>query len=63
MGDRVYAIRKYNGVPKARTGIVREMYYLDDMTLVIGVKGVARGIWGKMIFATREECERAITEV
>lgn len=62
IGDRVYCIRNYNGIPTARGGIVKEMYYNTDMSLTIVVWGVARGKWGVKIFATREECEQAIKE-
>lgn len=62
IGDRVYCIRKYNGIPAARAGTVKEMYYNTDMSLTITVMGVARGQWGVKIFATREECEQAIKE-
>lgn len=60
IGDRVYCIRNYNGIPTARGGTVWEMYYNTDMTLSIVVKGIGRGQWGVKIFATREECEQAI---
>lgn len=60
IGDKVWAIRKYNGIPHAREGIVGDMSYLHDMRLSISVRGVARGVWGEKVFATQEECERAI---
>lgn len=60
IGDKVWAIRKYNGVPHAREGIVGDMSYLHDMRLSISVRGVSRGVWGEKVFATREDCERAI---
>ena len=62
LGDKVWAIRNYSGHKKAIEGKVSEMYFIEEMTLVIVVKNVARGRWGKTIFATREECERAINE-
>ena len=62
IGDKVWVMRSYNGVPQAREGVVSEMYFIEKMTLVIVVKNIARGQWGKKIFATREECERAIAE-
>lgn len=62
IGDTVYAIRKFNGVPVIRKGKVSAMYYLDDMRLAIVVRGIARGMWGKVIFASYEEAEKAIAE-
>ena len=62
IGDKVWTIRRYNGINKAREGVVSEMYFDDAMRLAIVVKGLARGVWGKKVFATREECERAIKE-
>lgn len=62
VGDTVWAIRKYKGVMHAQQGIVNSMYYLPDMTLHITVKHIARGTWGKAVFATQEECEQAIIE-
>lgn len=60
IGDEAWAIRNYSGHKKAIKGKVSEMYFIERMTLTIVVKGVARGQWGKDVFATREECERAI---
>jgi hypothetical protein len=62
LGARVWAIRQYNEKPQAKEGIVSEMYFIEGMRLTIVVKNVARGEWGKKVFATREECERAINE-
>jgi hypothetical protein len=62
LGDEVWAIRNYSGTKKAVAGKVSEMYFIEEMTLIIVVKNVARGKWGEKIFATREECERAINE-
>jgi hypothetical protein len=63
IGDKVWAFRKYGGVPHAREGVVSEMYFIEEMTLVIVVKNICRGRWGVKIFATREECERKIKEI
>ena len=34
----------------------------DGMNLVICVKHIARGLWGKTVFATKEEAEAEIAE-
>lgn len=62
IGDKVWAIRNFSGRTQAVEGKVSEMYFVEEMRLTIVVKNVARGQWGVKIFATREECERAIKE-
>ena len=60
IGDRVWAIRNYKGVKIPKEGIVSQMYFSDDMELVICVKFEARGLWGKTVFATKEEAQAEI---
>lgn len=60
IGDRVWAIRNYGGHKHPQDGIVHEMYFTEGMRLIIHVKHIARGEWGKEIFATREEAVSAI---
>lgn len=60
IGDTVWCIRNYNGKPRPKEGKVSEMYYIEDMSLTIVVKGVARGKWGKDVFATEEEAIKKI---
>lgn len=60
IGDEVWCIKKYNGVPTARRGKVSQMFFLDDMRLSITIKGYVRGEWGKTIFATQEETQKKI---
>jgi hypothetical protein len=62
IGDKVWGIRTQSGGQKAVEGVVSEMYFVDNMRLVVVVKNIARGEWGVKIFATREECEQAIKE-
>lgn len=62
IGDRVWAIRNYKGVKIPKEGIVSQMFFTDDMELVICVKGAARGLWGKTVFATQEEAAAAIAK-
>lgn len=56
IGDTVWAIRNYRGTLHPMKGFVSEMFYLNDMRLAIVVKCIARGFWGKDIFATYGEC-------
>lgn len=60
IGDTVWAIRDYNGVRIAKKGKVSEMYFIEGMRLCICVKQIARGEWGKIVFATKEDCEKAL---
>ena len=60
MGDTVWGIMKYNSKQIAKPGVVRQMFFGEDMRLGISVKGVCCGEWGKNIFATKEEVEAAI---
>ena len=60
IGDRVWAIRNYKGFLNPKEGIVSQMFFSDDMELVICVKGVARGLWGKTVFATQGEAQMEI---
>ena len=62
IGDRVWAIRNYRGHKHPQDGFVNAMYFADDMKLHIGVKHIARGEWGRTVFATREDCVAAILE-
>lgn len=62
IGDTVWAIRCYRGVLVPQQGRVSEMLFTDDMKLCIVVKHICRGEWGKTVFATKEDAERAIAE-
>ena len=60
IGDFVWAIRNYNGHKHPQRGIVSDMYFSNDMRLQVVVKHVARGEWGKTVFATDKEAYAAI---
>ena len=60
IGDRVWAIRNYKGFLNPKEGIVSQMFFSDNMDLVICVKFEARGLWGKTVFATKEEAQAEI---
>lgn len=62
IGDRVWAIRSYKGIKHPQEGVVSEMFFTDDMQLMIVVKHVARGVWGKTVFGTYAETNKAIEE-
>ena len=56
IGDTVYGIRRYQDrIVKA--GTVSEMFYNQDGELIIAIKNVCRGCWGRQIFGTLEEAE------
>lgn len=63
IGDWVWAIRSYHGKKHPQRGIVSDMYFSQDMRLQIVVKHIARGEWGKNVFATDKEAYAAILEV
>lgn len=60
VGDEVWVIRNYHSTPRAQKGRVDEMFFCDDMSLCIVVRYVGRGLWGKKVFATKEDAEKAI---
>lgn len=55
IGDEVWGIRAYKGAKHAQCGRVSEMFFTEDMRLMIAIKHICRGEWGKNIFATRQE--------
>lgn len=62
IGDTAWAIRNHTGHLHPHRGIVSDMYFVKGMKLCVVVHGIARGEWGKTIFGTYEEAERAIEE-
>ena len=62
IGDFVWAIRNYNGIPHAQQGKVIDMFFDKDMRLLIVVSHISRGEWGEKVFATQEEAEAKIKE-
>lgn len=60
IGDRVWAIRNYKGFLNPKEGTVSQMFFSDNMELVICVKCEARGLWGKTVFATQGEAQMEI---
>lgn len=62
IGDVVWGIRNYKGIPTPQMGSVSEMFFVGNMKLCIVVKHVCRGEWGKQVFATHEEAYAAARE-
>ena len=62
IGDWVWAIRSYHGKKHPQRGIVSDMYFANDMSLIIVVKHIARGKWGETVFATDKDAYAAIGE-
>lgn len=60
IGDTMWGIRNYKGCKVAYQGIVSEMFFAPDMSLVIVVKRICRGRLGEKIFFTQAEAEQAI---
>ena len=63
MGDTAWIIRNYRGIKHAQQGTVYEMYFTKEMKLIIAVKYIGRGEYGKTIFATKEEAEAKLSEM
>lgn len=62
IGDTVWCIRNFHGHKHPQEGIVSEMLFTKEMKLLIRVKYVGCGHWGKKIFPTQEEAEAAINK-
>lgn len=60
IGDKVWGIRRHGGNRVVHPGFVSEMYFIEGMKLVVAVKHVCRGEWGKMVFPTYEEAKAAL---
>lgn len=61
IGDEVFCLRTYNGhKTNPQKGVVSEMYFTDNMRVLIVVKNIGRGFWGERIFATEEEALKEI---
>jgi hypothetical protein len=63
VGDTMWAIRDYRGVAHAQQGFVNEMFFTKEMKLMIVVKNIARGEFGKTVFLTKEEAEQKLAEM
>lgn len=63
IGGEAWVIRNYCGVRHPQKGKISEMYYDANMRLIVAVKGVARGEWGKSAFATQQEAQQRINEL
>lgn len=59
IGDTVYGIRRYQD-RIVKSGTVSEMFYNQDGELIIAIKNVCRGCWGRQIFGTYEEAEATL---
>lgn len=62
IGDKMWCIRRSGQAKHPKAGIVTEMYFAPNMELVIVVGNIARGVFGKTVFSTQKEAEKAIKE-
>ena len=62
MGDLLWGIRWFGFNAKVQQAPVIGMRFLDDMTLSITLGKVCSGEYGKGVFPTREDAERALKE-
>ena len=60
IGDMVFVLKPYADQYLLKSGRVSQMYYDDErMNLVICVKHIMRGLWGRDVFATEAEAREA----
>lgn len=59
IGREAYFIRTYEGRKIIRQGVISELFFREDMTLIAVVKNIGRGVIGKDVFLTYEEAEKA----
>jgi hypothetical protein len=62
IGQTAWAIRNHGSKLKAVMGVISEMYFCNDMSIQIVVKNVARGKFGKDVFLTENDCNKALQE-
>ena len=62
IGQSAWMIRNYKGERHPQLGEISEMYFTPQMELVIVVKYVGRGIYGKNVFLCKEDAEAALAE-
>lgn len=58
IGDEAWVVRMIGGVKRVAHGKISEMFYIKEngtMQLVVSIKHVARGVFGKTIFRTERE--------
>ena len=64
IGDTVWGIKSFNGHNRrVIQGKVHEMYFGEDMSLCICVKGVCRGRWGERVFPGFEPAMKKLKEL
>jgi hypothetical protein len=60
VGQTVWGIRNYHSIKHPQEGKVSEMYFTEDMRLLIKIKHICIGEWGKTVFLSREDAEKAL---
>lgn len=63
IGDRAWGIRNWRGHRRIKEGKISEVFFHDNMELIIVVSGVCRGLIGKHVFLTRAEAEAALRKM
>lgn len=63
IGQDVWHIRDYKGTKRPVKGEVSEMYFTSQMKLVIVVKYVGRGEYGKTVFRNEDEAWAALEKM
>lgn len=63
IGDTVWGISRRGGNRAVCSGKVSQMYFVDDaggMKLVMTIRCVCSGEWGKQVFRSREDAWAAV---
>lgn len=60
IGDHVYFIRDHENQKRIAFGTIKEIFFSQDMRLMIRVKGYRAAEWGVKAFRTRKEAETAV---
>lgn len=64
MGDMVWGIRRQAGIYNhVKYGRVSHMEYSQDMELLVTIRNACKGVWGKTVFATKEEALEALERI
>ena len=62
IGDIAWILRDYKGHYIPQQGIVSEIRFSDDMRLMVTIKHIGRGEFGKKVFTTFEEAKESLKE-
>lgn len=62
IGQTAYGIRNFKGKKTIQKGVVSEMFFTNNMELMICIYFVCRGKYGETIFSTYEDAKKRLEE-